>query len=306
MANNRIRKDGYHLSVVCDHPTTPVAGEPVRYGTLTGVALTNESADGNASGYTSVDFGPSVWDVTVDDNEDTGIAVGAAVYFHDSGTGTGSVHLNNTATASDAYFGIALEVVGTSATTKIQVLHQPVGGVGALASNAVVTGSITDANVTTAKIATANITEALLDTLLTGAADGLGFLRVARFTFDPTNTVGYQSIAAHGLGVTLPDNAVVVGGGMEITTGFADGASDNATIALSINGANDLVTATAISSGTFWDAVKWKVIVPDAMAAAGVATPIKLTAAREITATVAVHALTEGVLTGWLYYVIGI
>lgn len=137
--------------------------------------------------------------------------------------------------------------------------------------------------------------------------DGLGFFKVAKFTFDPTGVAAHRTQAAHGLGVTLPDNAIVLGGGLEILTGFAStaGGADKATIALSILNANDLITATAIETDTFWDAVKWKVIVPDALAAAGVATPIKLTAAKEITATVGVCALTAGKFVGWLYYVVG-
>ena len=139
------------------------------------------------------------------------------------------------------------------------------------------------------------------------AADGLGALKAARFTFDPTATAGMRTQAAHGLGVTLPDDAIVLGGGLEILTTFTStaGGTDKATIALHIQGANDLITATAIESGTFWDAVAWKVIVPDALAAAGVATPIKLTAAREVTATVGTCALTGGKFVGWLYYVVG-
>jgi len=138
-------------------------------------------------------------------------------------------------------------------------------------------------------------------------SDGLGALKAARFTFDPTAVAAHRTQAAHGLGVTLPDNAIVLGGGIEILTNFTStaGGTDKATIALSIQGANDLITATAIESATFWDAVAWKVVVPDALAAAGVATPIKLTAAREVTATVGVCALTGGKLVGWLFYVVG-
>lgn len=138
-------------------------------------------------------------------------------------------------------------------------------------------------------------------------ADGLGFLRVARFTFDPSAVAAHRTVGAHGLGVTLPDNALILGGGVEILTTFAStaGGTDKATIALSILNANDLITATAIETDTFWDAVKYKVIVPDALAAAGVATPIKLNAAKEVTATVGTAALTAGKFVGWLFYVVG-
>jgi hypothetical protein len=140
-------------------------------------------------------------------------------------------------------------------------------------------------------------------------SDGLGFLKVAKFTFDPSAVAAHRTKAAHGLCVTLPDNALILGGGVEILTNFhspTTGAGvDKATIALSILNANDLITATAIETDTFWDAVKYKVIVPDALAAAGVGTPIKLTAAKEITATVAVDPLDAGKLVGWLFYVVG-
>lgn len=154
--------------------------------------------------------------------------------------------------------------------------------------------------------ATAAEIDAVADQSALGA-DGLGALKAARFSFDPTGVAADRTQAAHPLGVILPDNAIVLGGGLEILTTFTStaGGTDKATIALHVQGANDLITATAIESGTFWDAVAWKVIVPDALAAAGVATPIKLSAAREITATVGVCALTGGKFVGWLFYVLG-
>lgn len=138
-------------------------------------------------------------------------------------------------------------------------------------------------------------------------ADGLGFLRVARFTFDPSAVAAHRTVGAHGLGVTIPDNAIILGGGLEILTGFAstDGGTDKATIALHVQSANDLITATAIETDTFWDAVKYKVVVPTALEAGGVATAIKLTADREVTATVGTAALTAGKFVGWLFYVVG-
>jgi hypothetical protein len=272
----------------------------VRYGQLTGVALTDEGEGGNAATLTTVDFTGKVWDLVVDDDDGGGIAVGAPIYYHDTGTGTGAVNLNNVATAMDAFFGIALEAVGANATERINVLHIPVGASVAIANDAVDTAQIA---------AGAVDSETELGDELTGAADGLGLLRVARFTFDPSAVAAQRTVDAHGLGVTLPDNAIVLGGGVEILTTFhspTTGAGvDKATMALSILGANDLITATAIESGTFWDAVKYKVVVPDGLAAAGVATPIKLTAAKEVTMTVGVDPLDAGKLVGWLFYVIG-
>lgn len=154
MATNLVYKEADQLSVVCTHPTTPTSGLPVRFGKMTGIALTDESAGGNATGLTSVDFAERVWDVVVDDNEGSGIALGDAIFYHDTGTGTPATSLNNSATAADAFFGFAMEVVGANATATIQVLHVPYGFISSLASNAVVAGSITDAILTGAKVAT--------------------------------------------------------------------------------------------------------------------------------------------------------
>jgi predicted RecA/RadA family phage recombinase len=122
MATNQVFKPGWQLSVVVSHPTTPTSGAPVRYGTLVGIALTDEGEGGNTATQTTVDFGPGIWDLTVDDNLGTGIAVGDALYYHDTGTGTGSVNVNNDPTGAQAFFGYAMETVSANATTEIQVM----------------------------------------------------------------------------------------------------------------------------------------------------------------------------------------
>lgn len=127
--------------------------------------------------------------------------------------------------------------------------------------------------------------------------DGLQFARVAVATYD--FAVDGGTIAAHGLGVTIPDNAVIYGGWVDkITT--ATSASDAGTMAISVEGANDIVTATAISSGTTWDAPGRLAVIPVMTAA----TTVKTTAAREITATIAGEAWTAGKFVVALYYVV--
>lgn len=111
------------MPVACSHPETPASGDPVRFGELTGIAVTDEGDGGNAATETTVYFGDCEATLTVDDNEGTGIAVGDLIYYHDTGTGTGSVNLNNSATGADARFGVALEAVSANATTAIRVLH---------------------------------------------------------------------------------------------------------------------------------------------------------------------------------------
>lgn len=121
MATNLVRS---HLvfPVVCTHPAAPDSGDPVRLGVKVGVAIADEGDGGAAATETIVDFRPQVWDLVVDDNETGGIAVGAKLYYHDTGTGTPSTSINNTATSADAVVGIALEAVADEATATIQVL----------------------------------------------------------------------------------------------------------------------------------------------------------------------------------------
>lgn len=152
-----------------------------------------------------------------------------------------------------------------------------------------------------ANIAAGTLTRAMLTTALQGSADGLGFLSVARFTFDPSADATMRTVAAHGLGVTLPINAVICGGFYRVITTFAS-AADSATIALHAQAANDIRTAVAISDGANpWDA-GLQPITPKANTPES--TGIICTAAREITATVAVQALTAGKLIGVVYYVV--
>ena len=157
-----------------------------------------------------------------------------------------------------------------------------------------------------------------------GAVDrfnGLSAVRVAQAVFDTAGTdssgVANTTIAAHGLGVFLPSKAVIVDAWIDVVTTFADGASDNATMALSCQSANDLTSAIAISDASnVWDAGlhgtkvgNWALdgnsLSQVAMAAARAATFLKLTAERELTMTVAVHALTAGKGVVYVAYVLG-
>lgn len=135
--------------------------------------------------------------------------------------------------------------------------------------------------------------------------DGLGALRVARFTYDVAANdsagVSNATVAAHGTGVTLPIHAIVVGGFFDVNTAFTT--STSGTLAISVEGANDIQTATIVSSAPF-STIGRKAIIPKANTPES--TSVKCTAANEITCTVATGALTAGKLTGYLYYVEGI
>jgi hypothetical protein len=139
-----------------------------------------------------------------------------------------------------------------------------------------------------------------------GTDNGLGSLRVARFTYDTAakDSAGANNttVAAHGMGVTLPNNAIVVGGFVDVNTAFTSGGS-TAQIAIKVESANDIISAAAVS-GAPYSTIGRKAIVPKANTPES--TGVKTTAAREITCTVTVEALTAGKLTGYLYYVEGI
>lgn len=124
MATNIVNEPGYRLSVVCSSPATPASGDPVRFGALTGVAETAESAGGNATGYTTVYFGPCVANVSVkgvDGGGNSAVAVGDTIRFTDGDT----PQLNKKSTGY--FFGVAMETVGSGATATIKVLKPATG-----------------------------------------------------------------------------------------------------------------------------------------------------------------------------------
>jgi len=140
-----------------------------------------------------------------------------------------------------------------------------------------------------------------------GTDIGLGVLRVARFEFDTDaeDSAGTSNttVAAHGTGVTIPIHAIVVGGFVDVNTAFTSENTNNATIAIKVEGANDIISAAAVS-GAPYSTIGRKAIVPKANTPES--TSVKATAAREITCTVATSVLKDGKLTGYLYYVEGV
>lgn len=150
-----------------------------------------------------------------------------------------------------------------------------------------------------------DISDNFADIAPIGTVNGIGNLRVARFTFDTAANdsagVSNTTVAAHGMGVTLPSNAIVVGGFVDVNTVFTSGGSG--TLAISIEGANDIISAAAVS-GAPYSTIGRKAITPKANTPES--TSVKASAAREITCTVATAALTAGKLTGYIYFVEGI
>ena len=150
--------------------------------------------------------------------------------------------------------------------------------------------------------------------------DGLTVAKIAVATFDSAvnDSAGAsnKTVAAHGLGVYLPDNAIITRSWIDVITTFTSATSDQATIALSVIAANDLSSAVAISDGRNMFDIGLHQCIPGsynvtgdavaevAMAALLAASFIKLTAEKELTATIAVEAITAGKLILYVEYVL--
>ncbi len=151
MAKNIVYDPGYNLSVVVTDPATPKSGDAVRFGSLTGIALTDEGKGGNEATKTSCNFGPFVADLPVV-AEAAAINVGDALFYDDAIDG-----VNNDA-VNGYFYGFALEAIGNGLTDTINVLHTPSPGAGTLANDSVTTAKIPNGAVTEVKIAAATLT----------------------------------------------------------------------------------------------------------------------------------------------------
>ena len=150
--------------------------------------------------------------------------------------------------------------------------------------------------------------QAVLDMkIFAGLADG-AFAGRARATFDPSGNTLHRTVAPHGLGVFLPNKAIITKAWFQVVTTFTSPTTDDATIAVKVEGTGDIVAAIAIDDASnIWDAgihaglPGYPSLGADAahdtqpeVAALFAATFVKTTAVREVTATVAVEALTAG------------
>lgn len=141
------------------------------------------------------------------------------------------------------------------------------------------------------------------DNVLLGEVEGLGTLRVAQAEYD--FAVDGGAISAISLGATIPDNGVIVGGSVDVITTCTSAGADAGTGAISVEGANDIVSAIAISDGSNpWDAPGRKAIIPKANTPE--TTSVKTTAARIVTFTIAGQAFTAGRFFVYLYYYISV
>lgn len=130
--------------------------------------------------------------------------------------------------------------------------------------------------------------------------DGLSSRGIARVTFD-AGIVANRAVGAKVSAVTLPINAIVIGGFFDVNTLFTSVNANNGTIAIHVEGAADIQAGAAVS-GAPYSSIGRKPIVPKNNTPDS--TSVKCTAARAITFTVAVSDLLTGKLTLFLEYVV--
>jgi len=128
----------------------------------------------------------------------------------------------------------------------------------------------------------------------------LAGLHVTKFTFDAEaddaaeTPASNKLVGAHPMAVSVPDNAIVISGHVDVITAVtSEGA---ATVAIHLANANDLLTATALTGLTEGKQLP--------MAAVKTA-PIKLAAAKAVTVTVGTAALTAGKFDGYIVWMEG-
>lgn len=97
-------------------------------------------------------------------------------------------------------------------------------------------------------------------------------------------------------GVKIPSGHIIVNSAYDVVTTCVSAGADAGTLAIHVESANDIVSATAISTGTTWDNVTAMVAGTPVSAA----TAVKLTADREVTFTIATNAFSAGEVNVYL------
>lgn len=279
----RIRTDGTHLLTGAGLAQSDVGS--LVYASDDQTITTTDSGDlqlvGRITKYVSatsvwVDiFGISLAAATfalVQGNMLVGSAGGLATALDSSAGGNIAVGNDTTMVALDAS-GDAKMLLGNASTI----------------TSVSMSGDATIDNAGALTIAAGAVEEAMLQV---PTADSLSVQRVARCTYD--FGVDGGTVGAIDLGVTIPDNAVIVRSWYEVITGMTS-AGNAGTFAISVEGANDVVTAVDA------DTVSGRV---EGIQDGTIAASIKTTGAKAITFTIAVEDLTAGKVVFFLEYVV--
>ena len=191
MAKNVKYEPGWSLNLTCTKPDEPNSGDPVRIGNLTGIALTDE----DAAGKTVVNTGPFVAEFSVKDNGNTGIAVGAPLWYHDDATPA----LDNVS-AGGYYYGIALAAIAAGQTATIKVYHDCApGGAGTLGAGSISTANLAAGAATVAILsATANSRPIIVPLgAVTATTSQVAFVAPTAGTLNAAKIVTKNAVAAN-------------------------------------------------------------------------------------------------------------
>jgi hypothetical protein len=123
--------------------------------------------------------------------------------------------------------------------------------------------------------------------------------KVVSATFNPSANTAERAMAAHTFGLQIPAGAIITRVFYEVLTNFTS-AAGTATIALHLEGANDVVSAIAINDVS----TPWNTGRREGIQTGTAATMIKTTAARYLTATVGTQALTAGKMNVYVEYIV--
>ena len=224
---------------------------------------------------------------TVPTDGDAGYSVGSI--FIDTGGGIGTTLYANDGSVTSCDFNVSLG--GTGDITSVVAGAGMTGG--ATTGAATLDVKNTDGKITvgadTIDITTLTIEES---DLIVATTDALNVKRIARATWD--FAVDGGAVSAIGLGVTLPDNAIITRSWIDITTGMTSAAT-NGTIAIHAEGANDILSAVDADTLSGQS---------EGIQDGAVGNMVKTTGAKELTATIAVEALTAGAFVLFVEYVV--
>ena len=127
MADNIERDEWkpFYVSGEMTFPAIPSSGDPVRFGAMTGIALTDEGQE--IALQTTAYFGPFWADVPVHASNGA-VAIDDAIYFSDTATGSPATNLSNSPTG--VFFGYARAAATSTEVATISINHPASGGGG--------------------------------------------------------------------------------------------------------------------------------------------------------------------------------